>query len=207
VGLTAAQVAQEVRGALVGTTATRIVIDADGNATDVFVRVDPESVQSVDDLSGLLVGTVVKKELGEIATVEQVTAKGSITRIDQSPAASISAEIASEDTGKVSATSPAVELKAAPGDDATIQVAGKTLLVRFGAADMFARYTAPVALNGLQLQLPLGDNRDLSPQPMPVMAVKSGCAKGERIPRRMSTARTPPPCPTSASSSAKARPM
>jgi HAE1 family hydrophobic/amphiphilic exporter-1 len=103
VGLTAAQVAQEVRSILVGTTATRIVIDADGNATDVFVRVDPEAVQSVDDLADLPVGTVAKLPLGEIATVAEVTAQGSITRIDQSPAASISAEIASEDTGKVSA--------------------------------------------------------------------------------------------------------
>ena len=41
VGLTAAQVAQDVRATLVGTTATRIVLDEDGQATDVFVQVDP----------------------------------------------------------------------------------------------------------------------------------------------------------------------
>ena len=41
--------------------------------------------------------------LGDVATVEEVNAQGSITRIDQSPAASISAEIASADTGQVSA--------------------------------------------------------------------------------------------------------
>jgi HAE1 family hydrophobic/amphiphilic exporter-1 len=102
VGLTAAQVAQEVRGALVGTTATRIVIDEDGNATDVYVQLDPETIQSVDDLAALPMGTVAKMPLGEIATVEEVSAQGSITRIDQSPAASISAEIASVDTGAVS---------------------------------------------------------------------------------------------------------
>jgi HAE1 family hydrophobic/amphiphilic exporter-1 len=38
-----------------------------------------------------------------VATVEDVSAQGSITRIDESPAASISAEIASTNTGKVSA--------------------------------------------------------------------------------------------------------
>jgi HAE1 family hydrophobic/amphiphilic exporter-1 len=102
VGLTAAQVAQEVRSVLVGATATRIVIDADGNATDVFVRVDPATVQSVEDLEALPVGTVAKLPLGDIATVAEVNAQGSITRIDQAPAASISAEITSEDTGKVS---------------------------------------------------------------------------------------------------------
>jgi HAE1 family hydrophobic/amphiphilic exporter-1 len=101
-GLTAAQVAQEVRGALVGTVATRIVIDGQGNATDVFVQADPAKVASVDDLSNLMVGTAVKVKLGSVASVEQVKAQGSITRIDQSPAASISAEIASTNTGKVS---------------------------------------------------------------------------------------------------------
>ena len=102
VGLTAAQVAQEVRAALVGSVATRVVIDADGATADIFVELDPAAVASVEDLQALLVGTVAKMPLGEIATVEQVSAQGSITRIDQSPAASISAEITSEDTGKVS---------------------------------------------------------------------------------------------------------
>ncbi|MCJ7712136.1 MAG: efflux RND transporter permease subunit, partial [Chloroflexi bacterium] len=103
VGLTAAQVAQEVRAALVGTTATRIVIGEAGDAVEVFVRADPESVTSVADLRQLPVGTVVKAPLETVATVEEVSTQGSITRIDQSPAASISAEIASVDTGQVSA--------------------------------------------------------------------------------------------------------
>jgi HAE1 family hydrophobic/amphiphilic exporter-1 len=95
-------VAQEVRAALVGTVATRIVIDGQGNATDVFVQMDPARVASADDLANLPVGTAVKVKLGSVATVAQVDAQGSITRIDQSPAASISAEIASTNTGKVS---------------------------------------------------------------------------------------------------------
>ena len=103
VGLTAAQVAQEVRAALVGTTATRIVIGESGDAVEVFVQADPESVTSVEDLRQLPVGTVAKVPLETVATVEEVNAQGSITRIDQSPAASISAEIASADTGQVSA--------------------------------------------------------------------------------------------------------
>ena len=102
-GLTAAQVAQEVRAALVGTTATRIVIGESGGAVDVFVQADPSSLTSVEDLGQLPVGTVVKAPLETVATVEDVSAQGSITRIDEAPAASISAEIASADTGKVSA--------------------------------------------------------------------------------------------------------
>jgi HAE1 family hydrophobic/amphiphilic exporter-1 len=45
---------------------------------------------------------VAKVRLDSVATVEQVDTQGSITRIDESPAASISAEIASDNTGKVS---------------------------------------------------------------------------------------------------------
>ena len=45
------------------------------------------------------------------------------------------------------------------------------------------------------------------PQPMPVIEVNSGCANGEMIPRRISTASTPPFCPISPPASAKARPM
>src|SRR4029079_9129423 len=94
VGLTGAQVAQEVRGALVGTVATRAVIDDAGGTIDLFVQVDPATIASVDDLREMPVGTVTKVPLGTIATVEQVSTQGSITRIDEAPAASISAEIA-----------------------------------------------------------------------------------------------------------------
>lgn len=103
VGLTAAQVAGEVRGALVGSVATRVQLPDQPGPIDVFVQLDPAQVTTVDQLRSLPVGTAAKKPLGEIATVEQVDAQGSITRIDQSPAASISAEIADANTGKVSA--------------------------------------------------------------------------------------------------------
>jgi HAE1 family hydrophobic/amphiphilic exporter-1 len=102
VGLTAAQVAQQVRAALVGTTATSVQLADQSSPTDVYVQLDPSRVTSVETLQQLPVGTVRRVPLGAIATVEQVEAQGSITRIDQSPAASISAEVASADTGKVS---------------------------------------------------------------------------------------------------------
>ncbi len=100
VGLTGAQVAQEVRAALVGSVATRITIGGDG--TDVFVQVDPKALASVEALRSLPVGAVTKVRLDSVATVDQVNTQGSITRIDESPAASISAEIASDNTGQVS---------------------------------------------------------------------------------------------------------
>ncbi len=102
VGLTTAQVAQEVRAALVGTTATSVQLPDEDGALAIVVRLDPEQVTSVETLQALPVGTVAKVPLGQIATVEQADAQGSITRIDESPAASITAEIADVDTGAVS---------------------------------------------------------------------------------------------------------
>jgi hydrophobic/amphiphilic exporter-1 (mainly G- bacteria), HAE1 family len=103
VGLTAAQVANQVRAALVAQTATTIQ-STDGESVSVIVQLDPTAVASVDDLRALPVGTVNVVPLGTIATVEQVDVQGSITRIDQQPASSITAEITSDDTGAVSAS-------------------------------------------------------------------------------------------------------
>ena len=101
VGLTAAQVGAEVRSALTGQVATRLQLPEVG-LVDLVVRLDPAGVSSVEALRGLPVGTVTKVPLAGIATVEQVDARGSITRIDQAPAASVTAEISSADTGAVS---------------------------------------------------------------------------------------------------------
>ncbi len=103
VGLTAAQVANEVRTALVAQTVTQVTFE-EGRPIDLVVQVDPDATTSVEELRQLPVGTIAKVPLGQVATVEQADVQGSITRIDQAPAASISAEILSEDTGAVSQT-------------------------------------------------------------------------------------------------------
>ena len=101
VGMTAAQVAGQVRSALVAQPATAIQ-SADGQTVQVIVQLDPQAVASVDDLKVLPVGTVGTVPLETVATVEQVIVQGSITRIDERPAASITAEISGDDTGAVS---------------------------------------------------------------------------------------------------------
>jgi HAE1 family hydrophobic/amphiphilic exporter-1 len=103
IGSSTAQIAAEVRGALVGASATRVQLGNDG-AVDVYVQIDPAGLNSVDALRALRVGTVAKVPLGTIADVAEVDAQGSITRIDQAPASSISAEITSPDQGAVSAS-------------------------------------------------------------------------------------------------------
>jgi HAE1 family hydrophobic/amphiphilic exporter-1 len=102
VGSTAAQIGAEVRAALVPTTATSTTIDASADPVDVVIQLDPDAMSSVDDLRDLPVGTAVKAPLDTVATVEEVDVQGSITRIDGAPAAQVTAEISSPDTGAVS---------------------------------------------------------------------------------------------------------
>jgi HAE1 family hydrophobic/amphiphilic exporter-1 len=95
-------VAGEVRTALSPTVATQVTFEDETDPVDIVLRLDPETVTSVEDLNALLVGTTTKVPLGQIATVEQVDVQGSITRIDQQPSSSITAKITSDDTGAVS---------------------------------------------------------------------------------------------------------
>jgi HAE1 family hydrophobic/amphiphilic exporter-1 len=100
-GLTAAQVAGELRTVLVPQRATRVQL-ADQPTLDLYVQVDPAQTDSVAALRMLPMGVGQTVPLGTIADVQQVSAQGSITRIDQRPASSISAEITSANTGAVS---------------------------------------------------------------------------------------------------------
>ncbi|HSW43349.1 MAG TPA: efflux RND transporter permease subunit, partial [Patescibacteria group bacterium] len=129
-GLTAAQVAGEIRTALVGQVATTVQLDARAGPRAVFVRVDPAQITSVEALRELPVGTAATVPLGTIAAVEQVLAQGSITRVDQAPASTVSAEIGSDDTGAVSiAVQAEIETLGAAGkipDGVTVELAGVT---------------------------------------------------------------------------------
>ena len=102
IGSTAAQIAGEVRSVLTSTTVSNLTLDPEGSAA-LIVRTDPEVTTSVEALGNTLVGTVRRVPLNTVASVEQVDVQGSITRIDGAPAAQITAEITSEDTGAVSA--------------------------------------------------------------------------------------------------------
>ena len=122
-GLTAAQVAGQVRSALVGSLVTRIQL-ADGGPIDLYVQLDPARVTSVDSLKALPVGLGTKVALGSVADVSQVATQGSITRIDQAPSASITADVTGKDTGGASTAAQATvnKLKAAGSIPAGVDV-------------------------------------------------------------------------------------
>jgi HAE1 family hydrophobic/amphiphilic exporter-1 len=98
-GTTTAQVQGEIHNALVGTADGEVNL-ASGPA-DVYIQLKVDGLNSVQALGMLPVGTA-KVPLAAIATVEQVKVQARVTRVDQSPAATISADTTSQDTGGVS---------------------------------------------------------------------------------------------------------
>jgi HAE1 family hydrophobic/amphiphilic exporter-1 len=100
-GLSAAQVAGEVRNLLVGSLLGQITID--GSKVNLSIKIDSSAVSDIDQLGAYLVGGTKKVPLSSIATIEELSVPSSITRIDQALAANVSGEIAVADTGAVNA--------------------------------------------------------------------------------------------------------
>ncbi len=149
-GLSAAQVAGEVRTALVGQVATTVQLDAAHDPLGVYVQVDPAQVTSVEALRTLPVGTAATVSLGSIAAVDQVAAQGSITRVDGAPASTVSAEIASGNTGAVStAVQKEIDGLVAAGRipvGVTVQLAGVTEQMNQAFGDLFVSMGVAILL-------------------------------------------------------------
>jgi len=102
IGSTTAQVGTEIRGVLVGSPLGTYSLD-DGSVIDAQLRVSDAAVQSVEDLRQMPIsGMAGSAPLGNVADVEVVDVRSTVTRVNGSPAATISAEIITEDTGAVS---------------------------------------------------------------------------------------------------------
>jgi HAE1 family hydrophobic/amphiphilic exporter-1 len=98
-GLTTYQVQSEIHNALVGTTVGTVNLST--GPADVIIQVQAKDLNSVEALSQLPVGAA-KVPLASVATVEQVDVQARISRVDQSPAATITADTTAKDTGGVS---------------------------------------------------------------------------------------------------------
>jgi HAE1 family hydrophobic/amphiphilic exporter-1 len=88
----------EVHNALVGTKAGTVSLG--GTPTDVYLQVDAK-LTSIESLAQMPVGAA-GVPLSKIATVAPADNQSRISRVDQSPAATISADPTSKDTGAVS---------------------------------------------------------------------------------------------------------
>jgi HAE1 family hydrophobic/amphiphilic exporter-1 len=129
-GLTAAQVGFQLRNVLVGQSVGQVMLP-DGGSAQTDIRIDTSLLTSVEALRQLPVaGPVGSTTLGQIATVEEVQTQGTVTRVDGSPAATVSATITSDDQGGVSREAQqrvdALETSGAIPEGVSIRFAGAT---------------------------------------------------------------------------------
>jgi HAE1 family hydrophobic/amphiphilic exporter-1 len=99
VGTTTAQVQGDIHNALVGVQDG--VVNLPTGPAPLYLQLKVDGLNSLEALAKLPVGTA-RVPLGSIATVQQVKVQARVTRVDQSPAATISADTTSKDTGGVS---------------------------------------------------------------------------------------------------------
>ncbi|HEY7332825.1 MAG TPA: efflux RND transporter permease subunit, partial [Candidatus Limnocylindria bacterium] len=100
-GVSAAQVGGIVRGALSPAQVTTIQPGDDAEPIPVVLQLDPVAVGSVAALAQLPVGPGTT--LGDVAEVEEVDVRATITRVNAAPSSTVSGEIIGEDTGAISA--------------------------------------------------------------------------------------------------------
>ncbi len=108
IGSSTAQIGTALRSVLVGQSIGSYALE-DGQVVETILRVDDQGVNGAEGLRQLPVsGTVGTQPLGQLADVQQVEVQGTVTRVDGAPAATISADITTEDTGAISMEAQAV---------------------------------------------------------------------------------------------------
>ncbi len=102
VGLTSAQIGSWLRELLVGKNVTRMTIDNEGVDVDMSLKAD--DFKKTEELADLKIPSPlgIAVRLGDIATVSEKPIPVTITRIDERQFASISGDITTLDSGKVS---------------------------------------------------------------------------------------------------------
>ncbi len=100
-GLTTAQIGQELRAALTGSPIGRISLD--GAPVQVDLQLDAGALTTAEAIRNLPVGVAVRAPLGTIATVQEVDSQARVTRVSGQDAATITGTIKGENTGAVSA--------------------------------------------------------------------------------------------------------
>ena len=102
IGSSTAQIGTQIRDVLVGQPVGQYQLE-DGRTATTILRVSDEGIDGVEGLSQMPVsGMAGSAALGDVAAVEQVEVRGTVTRVDGSPAATVSADITSQDQGAVS---------------------------------------------------------------------------------------------------------
>lgn len=101
IGSSTAQIGQQIRNVLVGQPIGSYELE-DGRQVTTILRVDDAAVDGVEGLKQMPVGgSLGVRPLGEVADVQAVEVRGSVTRVDGAPAATVSADITTQDQGSV----------------------------------------------------------------------------------------------------------
>jgi HAE1 family hydrophobic/amphiphilic exporter-1 len=102
IGSSTAQIGSQIRDVLVGQPIGSYNLQ-DGTSVTAILRVSDAGVDGVEGLRQMPVsGMAGTMPLGDVAAVEAVEVRGSVTRVDGSPAATVSADITTQDQGSVS---------------------------------------------------------------------------------------------------------
>jgi hydrophobic/amphiphilic exporter-1 (mainly G- bacteria), HAE1 family len=144
-GTSTAGIQAEVHNALVGTKAGTISLS--GAPTDVYLQLDTK-LDSIAALTAMPVG-VAKTPLGSIATVKPTDNQARISRVDQSPASTISADTTSKDTGGVSMEiQKAIDKLQADGklSGVTVKLAGVTEQMNEAFSGLFISMAVAILL-------------------------------------------------------------
>jgi HAE1 family hydrophobic/amphiphilic exporter-1 len=145
-GTTTAQVQGDIHNALVGTKAG--TVNLAGGPADVYLQIAAADLTSVEALGQLPVGTT-RVPLATIATVKQVDVQARVSRVDQAPASTISADSTSKDTGGVSREVQTLidDLKAQGKlDGVTVTLSGVTEQMNEAFGGLFASMAVAVLL-------------------------------------------------------------
>jgi hydrophobic/amphiphilic exporter-1 (mainly G- bacteria), HAE1 family len=102
IGSSTAQIGGQIRNALVGQPIGSYQLE-DGTSVTTILRVSDEGIDGVDGLRRMPVsGMAGIAPLDDVADVEAVEVRGTVTRVDGSPAATVSADITGQDLAAVS---------------------------------------------------------------------------------------------------------
>ena len=159
-GVSAPQVAGVIGGVLSPIPAGTIEPAEADDPLEVILRFDSELLTSVDALQAIPVGPGVT--VGDVAEVEEVDARPTISRVDAAPSATVTAEITDENTGAVS-TAIAAEVERLDASDelpagVSIQIGGVSeqlaesfggLLTAMGIAILLVYLMLVLAFNSL----------------------------------------------------------
>jgi HAE1 family hydrophobic/amphiphilic exporter-1 len=160
IGATTAQVGQQIRHVLAGQPIGMVVLDG-GDPLTTILRVDDAGVDGVEGLEALPIsGPAGVRPLGDLADVESVEVRGSVTRVDGSPAATVSGDIVGEDLTQVSTDAEAriAALREAGQipEGVTISFAGATAEQAEAFGDLFVSMGIAILVVYIVMVLALG---------------------------------------------------